>query len=152
MRAKIDMGLQFVLGAIFFGFGLGGLAGSVMGAAIFLAFAEGIYQQANPGEHLLSGEDMLKAIGPYVEPSRSRSEVDRRSSHSGGSGGPGGVGLTGASSVNFGLYGGPDLYIDLPPNPGCPCGDGLPGGGHLGASVSTHVSFGFGGFGGFGGF
>ncbi len=62
------------------------------------------------------------------------------------------MGSNGVSSVGFWVYGGPDLYIDLPPNPGCPCGDGLPGGGHLGGGMSMRVSFGFGGFGGFGGF
>ena len=120
----------------------------VMGIAIGLAVAEAGYQQANPGERMMSGEEVLKAIAPYLEPARSRSDQGPQSS----TGPPGAMGFNGVSSLGLGLFGGPDLYMDLPPEPGCPCGDGLPGGGHLGANLSTGVGFGFGGLGGFGGF
>ena len=130
------------------GFGQGGLIGMAVGIALGLAAAEAGYQLANPGERMLSAEEVLKAIAPYLEPARSRSDQGPQSS----AGPPGAMGFNGVSSLGLGLYGGPDLYMDLSPEPGCPCGDGLPGGGHLGANLSTGVGFGFGGFGGFGGF
>jgi RHS repeat-associated protein len=67
----------------------------------------------------------------------------------GGAGSSGAPGAAGLGPPEIPEMGGPDHPLEIPPNPGCPCGDGIPGGGHTGAGLSLRIGFGFGGFGGF---